>query len=258
MKKAIGIFDSGIGGLSILNKLKELLPNESFIYLADNINCPYGNKSKKEIVFFSVKNSSKLIELNCKMIIVACNTATTNAIHKLRERVSIPVIGIEPGIKPAIKYTKTKNIGVLATEKTLSSKLFLETSNENKTHNIKIHEQIGYELVNIIEKGSFPRNELFSILKSYLTPMINKNIDCLVLGCTHYNFVIDIIEEIIPENIIIIDTITPVNTHIKNILISNEIFNKSNSKRYVQVFYNGNSFPKKYIQKDYILKYLKF
>ena len=107
---------------------------------------------KKEIVFFSVKNTSKLIELNCKMIIVACNTATTNAIQNLRERVSVPVIGIEPGIKPAIKYTKTKNIGVLATEKTLSSKLFLETSDENNTHNIKIHQQIGNELVNIDPK----------------------------------------------------------------------------------------------------------
>ena len=102
------------------NKLKELLPNESFVYLADNINCPYGNKSKKEIVFFSVKNTSKLIELNCKMIIVACNTATTNAIEKLREVIGIPIIGIEPGIKPAISYTKTKNIGILATEKTLN------------------------------------------------------------------------------------------------------------------------------------------
>ena len=179
MEKPIGIFDSGIGGLSVLNKLKELLPNESFVYLADNINCPYGNKSKKEIVFFSVKNTSKLIELNCKMIVVACNTATTNAIQKIRERVSVPVIGIEPGIKPAINYTKTNNIGVLATEKTLSSKLFMKTSKENKIHNIKIHEQIGYDLVNTIEKRSFSRNELFSILKSYLTPMINKNIDCL-------------------------------------------------------------------------------
>ena len=258
MEKPIGIFDSGIGGLSVLNKLKELLPNESFVYLADNINCPYGNKSKKEIVFFSVKNTSKLIELNCKMIVVACNTATTNAIQKIRERVSVPVIGIEPGIKPAINYTKTNNIGVLATEKTLSSKLFMKTSKENKIHNIKIHEQIGYDLVNIIEKRSFSRNELFSILKSYLTPMINKNIDCLVLGCTHYNFLSDIIEEILPENIILIDTITPVIKHIKNTLMSNEILNNSKSKRYIHIFHNDNPLPKEYIQKDYILNYLKF
>ncbi len=185
MEKPIGIFDSGIGGLSVLNKLKELLPNESFVYLADNINCPYGNKSKKEIVFFSVKNTSKLIELNCKMIIVACNTATTNAIQKIRERVSVPVIGIEPGIKPAINYTKTNNIGVLATEKTLNSRLFFETLSNNKLNGVKIHEQIGYKLVNMIEKNSFSKTDFLKILENYLQPMINKNNDCLVLGCTH-------------------------------------------------------------------------
>ena len=124
MKKPIGVFDSGIGGLSILSSLVEKLPNESFIYLSDNKNCPYGNKLQEQIKNFSLKNSKKLIELNCKMIIVACNTATTNSIDLLREKIDIPIIGIEPGIRPAILNTKTKNIGVLATEKTLESKLY--------------------------------------------------------------------------------------------------------------------------------------
>ena len=107
--RPIGIFDSGIGGISILNNLKDILPNENFIYLADNKNCPYGSKIKKEILLLSYKNCKKLIEFKCKIIVVACNTATTNSIQKLREIISIPIIGIEPGIKPAIKYTKTKN-----------------------------------------------------------------------------------------------------------------------------------------------------
>ena len=124
MDKAIGVFDSGIGGLSILNSLVEKLPYENFVYLSDNKNCPYGNKSQEQIINFSLKNSKKLIELNCKMIIVACNTATTNSIDLLREKIDIPIIGIEPGIRPAILNTKTKNIGVLATEKTLESKLY--------------------------------------------------------------------------------------------------------------------------------------
>ena len=94
--RPIGLFDSGIGGISILDKLKELLPNENFIFLADNKNCPYGYKSKKDIIFLSTKNCEKLIELNCKAIVVACNTATTNAIKKLREVIGIPIIGIEP------------------------------------------------------------------------------------------------------------------------------------------------------------------
>ena len=160
MKNPIGIFDSGIGGISILEKLKQLLPNENFIYLADNQNCPYGSKSKKEIISLSKKNCEKLIELNCKIIIIACNTSTTNSIKKLREIIAIPIIGIEPGLKPAIHYTKTKNIGILATKKTLGSELFFETLNQNRIDDIHIHEQIDYELVNLIEEGSHSKQNL--------------------------------------------------------------------------------------------------
>ena len=163
MESPIGIFDSGIGGISILNKLKKILPNENFIYLADNKNFPYGNKSKKEIFLLSYKNCQKLIEFNCKIIIVACNTSTTNSIKKLRDLISIPLIGIEPGIKPAIKYTKTKNIGILATEKTLTSNLFFETLNKNNIDDVNIHEQIGYDLVKIIEEDLFSKNNLIDI-----------------------------------------------------------------------------------------------
>ena len=258
MNNPIGIFDSGIGGISILDKLKDMLPNENFIYLADNINCPYGSKSKKEIFSLSYKNCEKLIEFDCKAIIVACNTATTNSIKKLREIISLPIIGIEPGIKPAINYTKTKNIGVLATEKTLDSKLFIETLNDNKIHDIKIHEKVGYKLVEIIEKNSFSKNELYPILKSYLDPMINKNIDCLVLGCTHYYYIKDIIKDLIPENITIIDTITPVNKHIYNTLKLSKSLNQSGSKRNINIFYNGDPLSKKYMNDIYKVRYLDF
>ena len=258
MNNPIGIFDSGIGGISILDKLKNMLPNENFIYLADNLNCPYGSKSKKEIYSLSYKNCEKLIEFDCKAIIIACNTATTNSIKKLREIISLPIIGIEPGIKPAINYTKTKNIGVLATEKTLHSKLFIETLNDNKIHDIKIHEQVGYKLVEIIEKDSFSKKELYPILKSYLDPMINKNIDCLVLGCTHYYYIKNIIRDLIPENITIIDTITPINKHIYNTLMLNKSLNQSKSKRYINIFYNGDPLSKKYTNNVYRVRYLDF
>ena len=258
MKNPIGIFDSGIGGISILEKLKELLPNKNFIYLADNRNCPYGNKSKKEIISLSNKNCEKLIELNCKIIIIACNTSTTNSIKKIREIIDIPIIGIEPGLKPAINYTKTKNIGILATEKTLGSKLFFETLNQNRIDDIHIHEQIGYELVNLIEEGSHSKQNLYKILDKYLVPMINKKIDCLVLGCTHYNHIKDIIEEIIPEDIKIVDTIAPVNKRVLNILKSNNILNKSTNKRTIKIFYNGKKLSSNYLDKEYDLGYLEF
>ena len=258
MKNPIGIFDSGIGGISILEKLKQLLPNENFIYLADNQNCPYGSKSKKEIISLSKKNCEKLIELNCKIIIIACNTSTTNSIKKLREIIAIPIIGIEPGLKPAIHYTKTKNIGILATEKTLGSKLFFETLNQNRIEDIHIHEQIGYELVNLIEEGSHSKQNLYKILEKYLVPMINKKIDCLLLGCTHYNHIKDIIEEIIPVDIKIVDTIAPVNKRVLNILKSNNILNKSTNKRTIKIFYNGKILSNNYLDQEYDLKYLEF
>jgi len=256
--RPIGLFDSGIGGISILDKLKDLLPNENFIFLADNKNCPYGYKSKKEIISLSTKNCEKLIELNCKLLVVACNTATTNAIEKLRDAIAIPIIGIEPGIKPAISYTKTKNIGILATEKTLDSKLFFETTNDNKIHDIKIHEQIGYKLVKIIEDGLISKKELKTILKLYLNPMIEKNIDYLVLGCTHYHYIEDNIKEILPKGISVIDTISPVNKHINNVLFLNESLNLGRDKGYVKIFYNGKELSKKYICEEYELNYLEF
>ena len=258
MKNPIGIFDSGIGGISILEKLKQLLPNENFIYLADNQNCPYGSKSKKEIISLSKKNCEKLIELNCKIIIIACNTSTTNSIKKLREIIAIPIIGIEPGLKPAIHYTKTKNIGILATKKTLGSELFFETLNQNRIDDIHIHEQIGYELVNLIEEGSHSKQNLYKILEKYLVPMINKKIDCLLLGCTHYNHIKDIIEEIIPVDIEIVDTIAPVNKRVLNILKSNNILNKSTNKRTIKIFYNGKKLSNNYLDQEYDLKYLEF
>ena len=258
MKNPIGLFDSGIGGISILEKLKQLLPNENFIYLADNRNCPYGSKSKKEIISLSKKNCEKLIELNCKIIIIACNTSTTNSIKKLREIIAIPIIGIEPGLKPAIHYTKTKNIGILATEKTLGSKLFFETLNQNRIDDIHIHEQIGYELVNLIEEDSHSKQNLQKILEKYLVPMINKKIDCLLLGCTHYNHIKDIIEEIIPVDIKIVDTIAPVNKRVLNILKSNNILNKSTKKRTIKIFYNGKKLSSNYLDQEYDLRYLEF
>ena len=258
MKNPIGLFDSGIGGISILEKLKQLLPNENFIYLADNQNCPYGSKSKKEVISLSKKNCEKLIELNCKIIIIACNTSTTNSIKKLREIIAIPIIGIEPGLKPAIHYTKTKNIGILATKKTLESELFFETLNQNRIDDIHIHEQIGYELVNLIEEGSHSKQNLYKILEKYLVPMINKKIDCLLLGCTHYNHIKDIIEEIIPVDIEIVDTIAPVNKRVLNILKSNNILNKSTNKRTIKIFYNGKKLSRNYLDQEYDLRYLEF
>jgi glutamate racemase len=200
----IGLFDSGIGGTSIWKAIHELMPNENTIYLADSKNAPYGKKSKEEIIALSKKNTELLLELNCKIIVVACNTATTNAIKELRAMYNIPFIGIEPAIKPAANNSKTQTIGILATKGTLSSELF------NKTVELyqgtTIVEQIGHGLVELIESGAIDSPEMDKLLHSYITPMIEKNIDYLVLGCSHFPYLIPKIKKILPEHIQIIDS----------------------------------------------------
>lgn len=199
----IGIFDSGLGGLSICNEVIQLLPNEGIVYLADSANAPYGEKSKEEIVQLSIKNTELLLELNCKVIIVACNTATTNAISTLRKQFDIPFIGIEPAIKPAALRTKTGKIGVLATEGTLNSELFLTTS-EQFRDSIELLEVKGENLVRLIESGNIKKTK--PLLAEYILPMIDAGADNIVLGCTHYPFLIPLIKEIIPKDVVIIDS----------------------------------------------------
>ena len=159
----IGMFDSGIGGITIFNSIKKLLPNEDIIYYSDNLNSPYGNKSKSEIIRFSIKNTKLLIDKGCKIIIVACNTATTNSIEELRANFKIPFVGIEPAIKPAAMQTKSGLIGVLATKGTLASGLFSNTAN-NYGSDIKIIEKNAEGLVELIERGIFEGEEIEKIL----------------------------------------------------------------------------------------------
>ena len=200
----IGLFDSGIGGTSIWSAIHELMPNEDTIYLADSKNAPYGQKSKEEIIALSIKNTEFLLEKNAKIIVVACNTATTNAIKELRSKYRIPFIGIEPAIKPAATHSKTQKIGILATKGTLSSELFnkaVEVYQETK-----IIEQIGHGIVELIENGALHSPKMTELLHSYVDPMIEQNIDYLVLGCSHYPYLIPQLKKILPPHIQIIDS----------------------------------------------------
>ncbi|WP_395045129.1 glutamate racemase [Flavobacterium sp.] len=236
----IGLFDSGIGGTSIWKEIHNLLPNENTIYLADSKNAPYGQKSKEEIIQLSYKNTEFLLNQNCKLIVVACNTATTNAIKELRDKYDIPFIGIEPAIKPAATNSQTQKIGILATKGTLNSELFYK--NVEKFQDIKIIEQIGFGLVELIENGKINSAEMQDLLKQYLNPMIAQNIDYLVLGCSHYPFLIPKIKKIIPKNIKIIDSGQAVARQTKNIL-NEKVGNRTLSDKSTQIFYT-NTNPK--------------
>ncbi|MFH6963932.1 glutamate racemase [Flavobacterium plurextorum] len=212
----IGVFDSGIGGTSIWSAIHNLLPNEKTIYLADSKNAPYGQKTKEQIVALSKKNVDFLLDMKCKLIVVACNTATTNAIRELRNDYDIPFIGIEPAIKPAANNSKTQVIGILATKGTLNSELFNKTA--EMFQNTTIIEQVGYGLVQLIEDGNLYSPEMTQLLESYLQPMIDANIDYLVLGCSHYPYLIPQIKKILPEHIQIIDSGEAVARQTQNIL----------------------------------------
>ena len=249
IKQPIGVFDSGIGGLSIWKEIITLLPNENTIYLADSKNAPYGQRSTQEIIELSVKNTELLLKRGCKIIVVACNTATTNTISFLRETYDIPFVGIEPAIKPAALQTKTNSIGILATKGTLSSTLFHKTSNKF-TDGIKVIEQIGEGLVPLIEAGKIDSNEMTVLLKKYLKPMLDVDIDCLVLGCSHYPFLIPKIKEIIGTSITIIDSGEAVARQTKSVLSQNHLLNTSSSIAH-ELYSNDDISVLKMILKDF-------
>ena len=191
----IGVFDSGFGGLSVFKELVKQLPAESLIYYGDNANCPYGSKPTEQVVQLSVSCTEKLLALGCKLIVVACNTATAAAIETLREQFSVPFVGIEPAIKLAADTTKTGTVGVLATENTLKSDKYRETS-ERFAKGVQVLVQPGYGLVELVEKGEHLGQQARELLQKYVQPMLAANADRLVLGCTHYPFLIPVINEL--------------------------------------------------------------
>jgi len=234
----IGLFDSGIGGTSIWKEIHRLLPNEDTVYLADSKNAPYGPRSKDEIIELSFKNTDYLLSKGSKIIVVACNTATTNAIEELRANYDVPFIGIEPAIKPAAIHTKTNAIGILATQGTLSSELF------NKTvagfTNVDVIEQVGTGLVTLIENGQLESEEMHELLIKYLHPMIAANIDYLVLGCSHYPYLVPQIRKIVPEHLTIIDSGEAVARQTKKILQKHGLLNLEEHNVFQEFYTNAN------------------
>jgi len=257
-KQSIGIFDSGVGGTSIWKEIHALMPNENTIYLADSANAPYGPKGKDAIIDLSIKNTEYLLNKNCKLIVVACNTATTNAIDYLRANYNVSFIGIEPAIKPAALQTKTNAVGILATKGTLSSELFSKTTNLFASH-IKVIEQIADGIVELIESGNLYSDEMKSLLKIYLEPMIKADIDYLVLGCTHYPYLIPTLLELLPKHVKIIDSGEAVARQTKVVLEQHGLLNTQITKTKSQFFTNGNlEVMMSLLGKNFIVDYLHF
>ena len=229
-RQAIGLFDSGVGGISIWQAIQKVLPNEHTIYLADNQNAPYGEKSKDEIVALSEKNTEFLLNQNVKLIVVACNTASTNAIPHLRQKYKIPFIRIQPAIKPAGLQSRTKVIGLLATKATLESTMLEELKQVIPTQDIEIVGKYGKGLVEIVENNRMETPETYELLKKHLQPMLDKNVDQLVLGCTHYPFLIPQMQKILGQQVQIIEPGMAIARQTKRILTEFDLLAPENQQ----------------------------
>jgi len=212
----IGIFDSGVGGLSVWEEVIKILPGHNFIYFADNAYSPYGPRPVNEVIERSRIVSEFLISKGAGIIVIACNTATSAAINSLRKTFSVPFIGMEPAIKPAASLTKTGVVGVLATKGTLGGSLYNHTLNMFAS-NVDVVEMVGTGLVPMVESGKVEGQELDELLRKYIVPMVEKNADYIVLGCTHYPFLKEAIEKIAGKNVTIIDPAPAVARHLYKI-----------------------------------------
>jgi glutamate racemase len=202
----IGVFDSGVGGLSILDEALRQLPNHDYLYFADSANAPYGEKPPEWIAERSLAVCQSLAEAGCQAIVVACNTATAEAIQHIRATLkTIPIIGVEPGIKPAAMQSQKGLVGVLATEATLKSDKF-NALLATLPGDCRFVKQAGAGLVPLIESGQLHAPETAALLAQHLQPMRTAGIDTLVLGCTHYPFLMPLILNQLGSSVLIVDT----------------------------------------------------
>ena len=193
----IGVYDSGFGGLSVWRELYRHLPHESLLYLGDGKNCPYGGRAREEIESFAVAAVERLVAEGVKMVVVGCNTATTAAIAHLRDRwPEMPIVGLEPAVKPACMTTQKRRIAVLATEHSLRSEMFLSTA-QRYAEGVEVIKVVGEGFVDIVERGMEATDEAREAVRRVVEPLLAKDIDKIVLGCTHYPFLMPHVESVV-------------------------------------------------------------
>lgn len=231
----IGVFDSGLGGISVLREIHRLLPAEQLIYIADSGHAPYGSKSTEYISQRCLQLSEFLLEQGAKMLVVACNTATAHAIDTMREQLSVPVIGMEPAVKPAARLTKSGVIGVLATQQTVKSQRLQRLIHEYAS-GVNVVAQACPGLVEHVEKGDFASLELRALLADYTAPLLKQGVDVIVLGCTHYPFLAMTLHEIVGPNITILETSNAVAQHVNRVLAKHELQNSSEQQGSVSFY----------------------
>ena len=236
----VGFFDSGLGGLSVLQEALQIMPDEKYIYYGDSLNAPYGEESAEEVRSLTIKNVEFLIEKGVKALVIACNTATSVAIDDLRNMLEMPVIGMEPAIKPAAMTKRNGDILLLATKMTLK-----EDKLKNLIVGLNINDHLikvaAPEMVTLIENGEFSKDRATMTVKKYLDNIALDKINSIVLGCTHFVFYRNIIAELVNENVTIIDGNKGTVKHLYNRLRELDLLaNKSLQAQDVK-YYNSDS-----------------
>jgi len=226
----IGFFDSGIGGLSVVKSVSTLLPNENIIYFGDTARVPYGSKSNDTVIEYSIQAANFLLRKNIKLLVVACNTASSVALKELRRFLTIPVIGmITPGSKMAVEATINGRIGVIGTRSTINNKAY---TNEMLKLNpkLKIFDSACPFFVPLAEEGWIDSKVTELVAKEYLLPLKEKNIDTLILGCTHYPILTNVIQKVVGKKVRLIDSGSPASKLVENYLAGRGLLNTSNQQ----------------------------
>ncbi|HET9911269.1 MAG TPA: glutamate racemase [Anaerolineales bacterium] len=235
----IGIFDSGVGGISVLRVIRAQMPEESVIYFGDQGHIPYGPRSMEQIQSFSEAATRFLLEQGVKIIVVACNAASAAALKYLRQKFSnVPIVGMEPAVKPAVEYTHTGKVGVLATPATFQGALYASVV-ERFANGVELFQNTCPGLVQQVEQGNLNGKETRKILEDALLPMLAKNIDTVVLGCTHYPFVIPLVQQIVGENVRVIDPAPAVARQTGRLLEANGMKKQSGKKGSLKFYTSG-------------------
>lgn len=227
-KQPIGVFDSGVGGLSVLKAIRQILPQENLVYFGDQAHIPYGPRPKAEIRKFSLEITHFLLMQGAKLIVLACNTASAAALHALRNYFQeVPFVGMEPAVKPAAELTETGKVGVLATPTTFSGELYASVV-ERFGQGVQIFTSTCPGLVEQIENGQLDTPKTREILESALIPMLEAGIDTIVMGCTHYPFVIPLIQTITGSSVRIIDPAPAIARQTQRLLKQSDMINNTN------------------------------
>lgn len=214
---SIGIFDSGSGGLSVLREIRKILPQERFIYWSDNAHCPYGEKTAGYIIDRSRAITDFMLSKGARAVVVACNTATAAAIATLRAEYDIPFVGMEPAVKPAASGTRSGVVGVLATAGTLSAPKY-QNIKEQYADAVCIEESVGRGFVELVESLELDGPHAEEVVRASLEPLLEAGADTIVLGCTHYPFLLPVMQRIAPRGIKFIDPAPAVARRLKDVL----------------------------------------